>query len=93
MIDKQILGIAACQNDEGVENSGFEKTIRSLSVDQQGLLYVAEQRALRMILNERGQTMPDKKIGVLLTPEEQRRLSIYTAICVDGILIGVRASK
>jgi hypothetical protein len=70
---------------------------RLLNVDFEGMQYVAEQRALRAAMLLDGQD-PRKlsrteKTMVSLSPEINALMPHLTALCIDGIGIGIHAGR
>lgn len=99
----QRLARAAADNDAVAEERGVPAALAELELEAADVQHVAEQRALRAVVLERpngarelaavhasGATRPQ---GFALTQDERRRLTLYAAIYMDGIALGVRAER
>lgn len=80
----------ACrENDQIVDEGGkVPDVLGALGADEHGVLYVAEQRALRMVIHLRGGKMPVERESVLASPAD---LAAFAAVWLDGFAAGLRA--
>jgi hypothetical protein len=90
MIGKDQIAEAARYADAGAEEHGLQTYLRGHDIDHEGLMYVANQRALRAVMIERGQS-PNvtRPTPVNLTREELNRMVTYAALFMDGFVVGV----
>ena len=97
MILKKAHFAAACtENDDLADNTYHENSIlmlcNALDVDNSDLMYVANQRALRIILMQRGGEF--NPVGpISLTPEEEKSCTLFTACWIDAALTALKAYK
>lgn len=92
------LADAARENDERTDaGAGVEDVARELGVDPKELTHVAEQRALRAVVVQfRGKVGLDQMARegqVNLGHTERAALTVYAAMYIDGIAIGLRAAQ
>jgi hypothetical protein len=95
MNTKDVLAAAASRNDEIAETQGLSATVGELGLEMDGLVYVAEQRALRaVIIQTRGLEGLEamQASGVALTPQEKVTQMHYASMYLDGIALGYRAA-
>src|SRR6478736_991715 len=97
MIIKDALLEAARYSDARSEEHGLEEWAAQTDIDLEGLMYVARQRALRAAMMMDGQdpgllsrTEPTQ---VTLGEDAEAAMTYLTAAVMDGIGIGVAASK
>lgn len=93
MIDRDILNVAASQGDETAERHGLRAALERVGINHDDALYVASQRALRLVLIDRGEALPTESGPIMLTDAEEETHRKYTTMCLDGISIGVRATR
>lgn len=82
--------------DGGGTDETQDDILKELGVDFQDLAYVANQRALRVILLIlRGEKVPsDYKLAqVQLDEQEKMLMSMMSGIAVDAMAIGIAASQ
>jgi hypothetical protein len=87
MIEKETIA-EAIRNMDAVaeEHQDFGKHLRMLGIDPDDLLYVANQRALRLILIDKGVNPNRPHRSVKLTMEESRRQNRYALAFIDGFV-------
>jgi hypothetical protein len=83
---------AARYTDAEAEEGGIEHVAANLGIEIETLTHVAEQRALRVILMEKGR-LNYPPHAVRLTRDETARLALLTAMYMDGLTIGWRAHR
>lgn len=93
MIDRKQFAESARYMDAQAEELGFEGFVAAKGVDLPGLLYIAEQRALRAAMMADGQD-PTKLsrtqlTAVNLSPGARQLMPILQAAVMDGIFIGL----
>lgn len=95
-IDHPLL-VAARYNDAEVEEHGLEALTKKCELPLDDLRYIAEQRALRMVLVQRGRQNEIARIkqatAVSLSIEEQATVEALTPLYLDAILLGWRARE
>ena len=79
------------------EEQGYDAVVSLNGIDSEGLLYVAQQRALRAAMLMDGQD-PSKlsrtvKTNVTLTKQIELMLPSLTALALDNLIIGVHAGR
>lgn len=91
MITKDQLS-AACRAHDNASDTGtsFEEILQRRGVNAKDAAYVAEQRALRMILAMRGQDAPMQFAAIRLTPDEEKLLMKLAAAWMDGLAVGLK---
>lgn len=88
------LGVASRDNDSQAENEGLEAVLSELGIGKTGVLYVAEQRALRVILINRGLPFDFKKMSAVRLTRMERGLStLLESVWIDGFTTGIRAQR
>ena len=97
MIHRDDLALAARHLDAMAEEQGMEYVVRLHKLDEEGALYVAEQRALRtaMMLDgqDPGALSRTEKTPVTLSNEARTLMPHLTALSLDGIMIGIRTAQ
>jgi hypothetical protein len=97
MIGLDELAESARYMDALSEEHGFEKWADLSNLDAEGLIYVAEQRALRaaMLMDGQNPTLLSRteKTTITLSPEVQNLMPHLTSLAMDGIGIGVHAGR
>ena len=83
------LGLAARYNDADCEEKGFPAVFPPLGLKMDDALYIAEQRALRVLTGN--QYPSNKTVAVRLDPVMVEQLVTLQACTLDGIVIGWRA--
>jgi hypothetical protein len=85
------LGLAARYNDAECEEKGFQEVFPSLGLKLEDVLYVSEQRALRVLtgVSDTSKTIPLPKMDITGT---QRLVTLQSCV-LDGIVIGWRAYR
>lgn len=92
MIDRDDIARAARNADALAEEIGLADFIARHDIDLDGLLYVCNQRALRLGLIAEGRNpnpSPGKPVGIDLKPETERLLPTFAAAWLDGFLAGL----
>ena len=86
------LMVAARYNDAISEETSLQGAVENAGLDFDKLHYVAEQRAIRVLLMEQGldPTLLSRSVPtpMMFTGEERKRLVLYTAAYMDGLMIG-----
>ena len=93
MVELSTLKEACRENDTSAEQHGVAVAALRLGVNIGDLTYIADQRALRLVLINDGIPMPDKATPIRLTPEQRLRHTRYMAAYVDGIALGLKAAS
>ena len=97
MIGVDELAESARYQDALSEEHEFEDYCRLISVDPEGLQYIANQRALRVAMMLDGidtRTMSrTEKTPINLSPRAQELMTHLTALSMDGIAIGLDAGR
>ncbi|HWI69517.1 MAG TPA: hypothetical protein VNS88_14280 [Nitrospiraceae bacterium] len=97
MIGKDELSESARYMDALSEEHGFDKWADLTNVHPDGLMYVAEQRALRaaMLIDGQDPTLLSRtqKTSITLSPEVQKLMPHLTGLSMDGIGIGLHAGR
>src|SRR5687768_1332791 len=84
---------AACrENDLRADLGGFPSAAKSLGVDPEDLLYIAEQRAMRLVMKRWGIEIPTVKREIQFNSLQLEEIKLLTAASADGIAIGLRAA-
>lgn len=93
MNSEQLAG-AARYMDELADEKGLLQALQAVEVEQDAVMYVAQQRALRMLLALRGERVhPTRQIKVKLSVIEQEIEKHLALASLDGICIGLAAAK
>lgn len=82
----------ACRetDDISLEPNAIEILCNALNIDQNALIYVAQQRALRLVLHLRNEApIPHQPIS--MTPEEEQLYNKFSATWIDAALISLKA--
>jgi hypothetical protein len=82
----------ACRTHDNAVDIGtpFEEVMRRRNVDAKDVAYIAQQRALRMIFEMRGQKPNDLgPTPITLTDEETVLMMKMAAAWMDGIAVGL----
>lgn len=91
------LAVAARELDGDAEEVGIEETYVRSQIDGQVLGLMAEQRAIRIVLQLRGEKIPrlklDQRVDVTLLPAEVTLFKVICAAYYDGVQIGWRARR
>jgi hypothetical protein len=75
---------------------GFEDALRKRGFDPAAVTYVAEQRALRMVLVAQGRTAelePMTARGIAFSARERQMIAQFATAWIDGLLAGAAVSK
>lgn len=90
------LLMAARYNDAECQDHGLEGTITKHGLDLDDLIYVAEQRALRLVLIHSGrfnEINPTKATAIVLNSAEQSEVERLIPLYLDAIFLGWRAKE
>ena len=97
MIGRDELAESARYMDALSEEHGFEKWAELQHINPEGLMYVAQQRALRAALLMDGQDprllSRTEKTKVTLSPVIRDLLPALSALAMDGMGIGISAGR
>lgn len=97
MIGKDEIAKAARDADDQASELGLPGWCEANGVDLTGLLYVAEQRALRAAMVMEGQdprTLSRTEFSVVeLKPSSKALIPFLTSVILDGFAIGVTAKE
>lgn len=88
--------VAARYGDADVEEAGIPETLRRQDIDSEEFLHIADQRALRVVLQMTRGIGPhelDHLSAFALTQAEQQLHGFLTAAYMDGLYIGWRARR
>jgi hypothetical protein len=93
--DKLADAVRAIDNlaDVGV---GFDEALRKRGFDPTAVTYVAQQRALRMVLVAQGRTPelePMTARGIAFSARERQMIAQFATAWIDGLLAGSVVSK
>jgi hypothetical protein len=92
MIDLDDIARAARYADALAEEIGFEAVFARFDLDKDGLLYMQEQRALRMAMIHEGRDprrlSRSQPVSVQLRPASRRLMPAFGAAWLDGFLTG-----
>jgi hypothetical protein len=93
MLDKDKLAEAARYADARTEElGGLVEWCKANDIDADGLMHVAEQRALRACMMIDGlNPNQTQRMTVRLSPEANALMPLLTAACMDGVAIGYTA--
>ena len=96
-ITKSQLAEAARNTDALTEEYGLQETLRRRGIDLAGVMYIAEQRALRAAMIFDGQD-PTKlsrteTTQIQLSPRAQEVMAILQAVALDGVAIGITVKQ
>jgi hypothetical protein len=93
MIDKKAFSEAAQDTDAFASEYGLEEWIRSNDIDEEAMVWVLQQRALRAAMIIDGidpRTMSrTESTEVSLRPETEALLPVLQAAVLDGIALGL----
>ena len=93
MNSEQLAG-AARYMDELADEKGLLQALQAVDMDMDSIIYVAQQRALRMVLALRGEKVHStRQVKVNLSVIEQEIEKHLTLASLDGICIGLAAAK
>ena len=87
------LAAAARYLDDLASKQGLVEALAAAGLAEQDAFYVAGQRALKLILLERGQSWPSRVTALALSPHEQQLEKVFLLACLDGMAIGAAATK
>lgn len=90
------LLLAARYNDAEAEDHGLRRTVEKHGIDFETLQYVAEQRALRIVMLQNGQLPEGQSTEcrtIELSTEQRGLLDALVPLYLDAILIGWRANE
>ena len=97
MIGRDELAESARYTDALSEEHGFDTLAELQQIDGQGLMYVAQQRALRAAMlmdgQDPGKMSRTKKTKIVLPPMIRELLPALTALAMDGLWIGIHAGR
>jgi hypothetical protein len=97
VIGREELSEAARYTDALAEENNYETVIQRLDADPAGLMYVAQQRALRVAMVIDGmdpRTMSrTEKTAIKLSDQAESLMTHLTALAMDGITIGMAAKQ
>ncbi len=83
---------AACRSgDLMAETLPLPQVFEWLGLDIADVAYIANQRAMRMVLIEDGTAIPTVEVGFKFTEEQRDRLSRYATAYMDAFLIATLA--
>jgi hypothetical protein len=85
------LGLAARYNDADCEEKGFQAVFPMLGLELDDVIYIAQQRALRVVTGEMDTTKPIP-VPPLTKPQAERLVNLQACI-LDGIVIGWRGHQ
>lgn len=87
----------ACRAHDNAADRGelFPSILSKRGVDARDAVYVAEQRALRMILEMRGDPVPGllAPMPIQLTAEEDKLLMKLATAWLDGLVVGMKVKE
>lgn len=90
-LTKEILSNACADNDAECDGGvSVQDLLGRYGVDLVGAAHVSDQRALRLILQARGET-PRPGKGYALSASERRMSELLQAAWVDGLSAALRA--
>lgn len=88
---------AACRAHDNAADTGatLPEILAKRGVDVKDAMYVAEQRALRIVLHTSGRPAPDptKLTRVELSAQEQHLLAVLMSTWIDGFAVGIKATE
>lgn len=91
------LGLAARYNDSDAEEHGFVETVTKQGLELSDVLYLAEQRAIRVVMLQEGRFeefqrayATNQPATIVLSVEERLTVELLKVVYIDGILIGWR---
>jgi len=97
VIGKDELAESARYLDALSDEHELDSVAHMLSLDPEGLMYVAEQRALRaaMLLDGNDPRKLDRtqKTQVTLSEEASSMMPLLTSLMMDGVCIGIHAAR
>jgi hypothetical protein len=96
-ITKSELAEAARNTDALTEEYGLQETLRRRGTDLAGVMYIAQQRALRaaMIFDGKDPTglSRTETTQIQLSPRAEEVLTILQAVALDGVAIGITVKQ
>lgn len=96
MITKEQIA-AACRAHDNAADMGesMPEILAKRGIDARDAIYVAEQRALRLVLLASGRPMPDptRMSQVALSASERKMFTQLTVMWLDGLAVGVKISE
>ena len=97
MIGEMAFAEAARNTDALTAEYGLQETLRRRGIDLAGVMYIAQQRALRaaMIFDGQDPTALSRTetTQVQLSPRAQEVMAILQAVALDGVAIGITATQ
>ena len=97
MITKSELADAARYTDALTEEYGLQETMRRQGIDLAGVMYIAEERALRAAMIFDGQDPTElsrtETTQVQLSPPAQEVMATLQAVALDGVAIGITVKQ
>ena len=97
LITKSELAEAARNSDAFTAEYGLQETLRRRGIDLAGVMYIAEQRALRAARIFDGQDPTElsrtETTQVRLSPRAQEVMAILQAVALDGVAIGISVKQ
>ena len=96
-ITKSELAEAARYSDALTAEYGLQETLRRRGIDLAGVMYIAEQRALRAAMIFDGQDPTElsrtETTQVQLSPRAEEVLAVLQAVALDGVAIGITVKQ
>lgn len=96
-VGQRELSEASRYTDARAEDIGFEETVNELGIEMSGLMYVAEQRALRMILIMQGRSPSEMSKTsferISLSSNERKMMALFQSCWIDALCVGVKTMK
>ena len=96
-ITKSEIAEAARNADALTEEYGLQETLRRRGIDLAGVMYIAEQRALRAAMIFDGQDPTElsrtETTQVQLSPRAEEVMAILQAVALDGVAIGITVKQ
>ena len=97
MITKSEVADAARYTDALTEEYGLQETMRRQGIDLAGVMYIAEERALRAAMIFDGQDPTElsrtETTQVQLSPPAQEVMATLQAVALDGVAIGITVKQ
>ena len=97
MIGQEELSESARYLDALSEEHSYTDLARMMDIDPEGLIYVAEQRALRaaMLMDSQDPTLLSRTevTSVKLSLWVQKLMPTLTSLAMDGINIGIHSAR
>ncbi len=90
MITKEQLA-DACRAHDNAADTGttLPEALSKRGVETNAAVYVADQRALRMVLGMRGEASTASR-RVMLSQEEEKLMMRFAAMWLDGLVVGLK---